>query len=66
MQPPMVTAERELTATLQAQEWQIIFTALRELPYRMSAALIAKLESEINTAASAAPRLPNGRDATMN
>lgn len=61
-QPIPIAADRELAATLQAQEWQLVLTGLRELPYRISAPLIAKLEAALNAAAEipVAAR-PNGQ-----
>jgi len=54
----------DLTVTLQAQEWQTVLLALREMPYRLSNAVIAKLERGLNAAAQQqmAPRPGNGVD----
>jgi len=61
-QPIAIAADRELSATLQAQEWQLVLTGLRELPYRISAPLITKLEAALNAAAEIPVGVrPNGQ-----
>jgi len=39
--------EQEITATLQAQEWNLVYAGLQELPYRVSNLIINKLRQQM-------------------
>lgn len=36
-----------LSATLEAQEWNVVFAALQEMPFRASAPIIQKLRQQL-------------------
>jgi hypothetical protein len=49
MQPPQpMQANQQITATLEAQEWNVIFGALNELPMRIARPVFDKLMSQLN------------------
>jgi len=52
---------QELTAKLEVQEWNQVFAALQEMPFRVSAPIITKLRSQL-VASEAKPQEvnPNG------
>jgi hypothetical protein len=41
-------ANQQITATLEAQEWNVIFGALNELPMRVARPVFDKLMSQLN------------------
>lgn len=49
-----LAATQELNATLQAQEWNVVLTALDELPGKFSRPVINKLMQQLDAAARSA------------
>jgi hypothetical protein len=47
MPAPTFRPEEPVVATLTASEWNLVFNALSELPYRVSSATIEKLRAQI-------------------
>ena len=45
--PESFQPTRELSATLEAQEWNCIFAALQEVAFRISAPIITKLRAQL-------------------
>lgn len=63
-QPQAVDATMMLSATLQAQEWNVILNTLNEAPYRVAAPLIQKLGQQLQEQTGAlGPQqaVPNGQ-----
>jgi hypothetical protein len=49
----MVTApDQLLTATLEAQQWNVVMAALHDAPYRVAAPLIEALSRQLQAAAA--------------
>ena len=48
MPPTPIQADAVLSANLQAQEWNVVFTALNELPMRVSRPVFDKLMAQFN------------------
>jgi hypothetical protein len=76
MQTP-IAPDQQLTATLQAQEWNIVFAGLYELPAKASVPVIGRLQQQLQPqsmhvggaadgAEVPAPLPANGLDATRN
>jgi hypothetical protein len=45
-----IQADAKLTVTLEAQEWNVVFAALNEMPMRVSRPVYDKLISQLNQA----------------
>jgi hypothetical protein len=67
---PSYQPDQMLSATLQAQEWNIVLAGLSELPYRMSNQVIIKLQQQLQPQPGPVPmpepvpiqHKPNGHD----
>ena len=63
----MIRADQDVTITMAAGEWQLVMQGCAELPYKLVAGVIAKLEQNFREAApeafeqaSVAAPVPNG------
>jgi hypothetical protein len=45
--PPTFSATQPISCTLEAQEWQVVFAGLNELPMRVSRAIFDKLLGQV-------------------
>jgi hypothetical protein len=45
--PPPLPPNEKLTATLEAQEWNVVFAALNEMPRRISDPVFVKLMGQV-------------------
>jgi hypothetical protein len=48
----MTAPDQLLTATLEAQQWNAVMSALHEAPYRMAAPIIEALSRQLQAAAA--------------
>ena len=46
--PPVLQPNEKLTATLEAQEWNVVFAALNEMPRRISDPVFVKLMGQVS------------------
>ena len=47
LMPESFQPNQELTAKLEVQEWNQVFAALQEMPFRVSAPIITKLRAQL-------------------
>jgi hypothetical protein len=58
---PGIEPDAELSATLKAREWNVVFAALQEMPFRVAAPILGTLGQQLNAAGKVKTEMrPNG------
>ena len=59
---PKETSVNDLPITLTEQEWNVVLQALGDVPFRVSAPLIQRIQDQAAAARAAAPKDPDNLD----